>query len=340
MDNKNEELKYTNITIYDVALAADVSLATVSRVINNPEKVKEDTRNKVLLVINKLGYRPNAIAKGLASKKSTTVGVVVADLTRASMAEMLAGILDIAHRYGYTVKLFSIGEDMDLFDSLKGIVAERVDGVLYLNDELPEESILLVKKVFNGERIPFVLSNVSSHDPSIPSVSINYLQASYDITKKMINDERKNIYLLSTLRKYNVNDLKEEGYEKAIKEAGLESHIFRTSGDTNKNKNDFKEFFKDKSVDAVIGVRDSIAVSFLNVARLEKRRIPEDIAVAGFQNTRYAQLSRPTLTSIDIPVYEIGASAMKLLTKLMRNEEVDSTNIYLPHYIEIRESTK
>ena len=84
-----------NVTIYDVAGRAGVSLATVSRVMNNPEKVNEATRERVLAVIKELGYRPNAIARGLASRKSTTVGVVTADVSRASTAQLLSGIFDI-----------------------------------------------------------------------------------------------------------------------------------------------------------------------------------------------------------------------------------------------------
>src|SRR5690606_33379531 len=120
----------SNATIYDVAGAAGVSLATVSRVLNSPEKVKEETRLRVLKVIKELGYRPNVIARGLASRKTTTVGVVISDITRASVAQMLGGISDIATKYNYSIKLFSIPEDADVLDALQNIVAEQVDGIL------------------------------------------------------------------------------------------------------------------------------------------------------------------------------------------------------------------
>lgn len=87
-------------------------------------------------------------------------------------------------------------------------------------------------------------------------------------------------------------------------------------------------------------MRDSIAVSFMNIARDNGRRVPEDLAVAGFQNTKYALLSRPNLTSIDVPVYDIGAVSMRLLTKLMNSKDVDNIRIILPHYIVTRDSTK
>lgn len=330
----------SNATIYDVAGAAGVSLATVSRVLNNPEKVKEETRLRVLKVIKELGYRPNVIARGLASRKTTTVGVVISDITRASVAEMLGGISDIAQNYKYSIKLFTIREDMDPIDTLYDIIAEQVDGVLYLNDELNDRLVGEIKKTFKDNNIPFVFANVVSNDPDVPTVSIDYEKAGYEITKLLINDHRESIYLLSTARKYSVNDEKEKGYVRAMNEAGLEPKIFRTSGDTNVNRHHFQAFFADKKIDAAIGVRDSIAVSFMNIATDENHTVPEKLAVAGFQNTKYALLSRPNLTSIDVPVYDIGAVAMRLLTKLMNEKNVDNIRIILPHYIVKRQSTR
>lgn len=330
----------TNATIYDVAGAAGVSLATVSRVLNNPEKVRKETRERVLKVIDELGYRPNVIARGLASRKTTTVGVIVSDMTRASIAEMMAGISDIAHKYKYSIKLFTITSEMDFKDALQNIVAEQVDGVLYLNDELSDQDMVIVKDIFNSNRIPIVLSNVATNDESIPAVSIDYEKAGYEITKLMIDDNLKKIYLLSTTRRYATNILKEQGYKRAMEESHLEPSIFRTSGDTKINRPHFETIFDEKDVDGAIGVRDSIAVSFMNSAIEHGKKVPETLNVAGFQNTRYAELSRPRLTSIDVPVYDIGAVSMRLLTKLMRKEPVDEIKIVLPHKIIIRETTK
>ncbi|MCK9235960.1 MAG: LacI family DNA-binding transcriptional regulator [Acholeplasmataceae bacterium] len=329
-----------NATIYDVAGAAGVSLATVSRVLNNPEKVKEETRLRVLKVIKELGYRPNVIARGLASRRTTTVGIVISDVTRASVAEMLGGISDIAYNYKYSIKLFSIREDMDASEIFKDIVAEQLDGILYLNDELSEKDVEQMRSVFTDNQIPFVLANVVSDNETVPMVTIDYEKAGYEITKSMIDDHRKNIYFLSTARRYSVNDQKEAGYTRAMEEAGLEPKIFRTSGDTHVNRQHFATFFEDKKIDAAIGARDSIAVSFMNIALDNNVRVPEDLAVAGFQNTKYALLSRPNLTSIDIPVYDIGAVSMRLLTKLMSSKSVENIRIVLPHYVQVRQSTR
>ena len=123
-----------------------------------------------------------------------------------------------------------------------------------------------------------------------------------------------------------------------MKEAGLEPKIFRTSGDVAVNKLHFNEFLKQNKVDGLIAVRDSIAVSFMNQATLAGYKIPEDISVIGLQNTKYAVISRPNLTCVDTPVYDIGAVSMRLLTKLMKQEEIDSTKVVLPYHVVERDS--
>ena len=327
-----------NATIYDVAGAARVSLATVSRVLNNPEKVNEETRKRVLEVIKQLGYRPNAIARGLASRKTTTVGIIVSDITRASVSQMIHGIMTIAKQFSYSIKVFSMNDEPSLDDFVRLVVAEQVDGVIFLNDELDQNQMNQIKKMLDDSNVPFILSNVISEDQNIPAVNIDFETAAYEITKKMIENGRKNIYLFSTVRRYSANNRKEAGYIKAMEEVGLEPKIFRTSGDPDINSLHFAEFFNNHEVDGVISVRDSIAVSFMNIAQKNGHRIPEDILVVGFQNTKYAQLSRPTLTCVDTPVYDLGAAAMELLTKIMKEEPVEETKIVLPYSVFYRES--
>jgi LacI family transcriptional regulator len=327
-----------NATIYDVAGAARVSLATVSRVLNNPEKVNEETRKRVLEVIKQLGYRPNAIARGLASRKTTTVGIIVSDITRASVSQMIHGIMTIAKQFSYSIKVFSMNDEPSLDDFVRSVVAEQVDGVIFLNDELDQNQMNQIKKMLDDSNVPFILSNVISEDQNIPAVNIDFETAAYEITKKMIENGRKNIYLFSTVRRYSANNRKEAGYIKAMEEVGLEPKIFRTSGDPDINSLHFAEFFNNHEVDGVISVRDSIAVSFMNIAQKNGHKIPEDILVVGFQNTKYAQLSRPTLTCVDTPVYDLGAAAMELLTKIMKEEPVEETKIVLPYSVFYRES--
>jgi LacI family transcriptional regulator len=329
-----------NTTIYDVAGAAKVSLATVSRVMNNPEKVNPETREKVLKVIKELGYRPNAIARGLASRKTTTVGIVMADVSRAATAQLLGGIIDISKKYDYAIKLFSMAENDDIKETIRQVVAEQVDGILFLNDELEPSQMEMCMSLIQDAQIPVVLCNAMYDEKDIPAVGIDYENATYDITKELIDKGKKNIYLATTVRRYSVNFHKIAGYTKAMQDAGLEPLVFRTSGDVSINTLHFQEFIKHNNIEALIAVRDSIAVSFMNVMIKAGFKIPEDCEVVGLQNTKYAILSRPNLTCVDTPVYDIGAVSMRLLTKFMKHEEIVESKVLLPYRIVERESTK
>ena len=136
-----------------------------------------------------------------------------------------------------------------------------------------------------------------------------------------------------------VNDLKEAGYLRAISEASLHPKVMRTSGRISINTEHFNEYFKENKVDGVVAVRDSIAISFMNVAFENEVRITEDIGVAGFQNTKYARLARPQLSCVDVPIYDLGAVGMRLLTKLMNKEAITERVVKLPHSIVLRKTT-
>lgn len=331
-------------TIYNVAYAANVSLATVSRTLNNPQKVKPETRDRVLRVIKDLGYKPNAFAKGLASKKSTTVAVIVPDMSRASVAEMLNGIAVEARKFNYSLLLYVLkDEKMEESEMLKEVVASQVDGILYLNDEINESQYSMLNVIQDEYKVPIVLANtLYPYDNKLVTVCIDYYKAAYEITNRLINEGRKDIYLLTTARKYMVNDLKEEGYLKAMKEAKLPANIIRTSGDININTVHFNELFKNATtlIDGVVAVRDSIAVSFINTMIEKGKKIPQDISVFGFQNTKYSELSRPKLSCVNVPINDIGTKAMALLKHEIDGEINEVKFNVLPHSIISRQTTK
>lgn len=317
-------------TIMEVALAAGVSLATVSRVTNHPEKVKPETRERIERIIRDKGYKPNLNAKSLASNKSTTVAVVVPELTRSSIAGMVDGIATCAVERGYLLRLFvskanktsdSVVNEQDFWSTLMSSV---VDGVLYINDEITDDELDIIHRL----NVPVVLTNTVCKDPNIPCVSIDYKKAAYEITKEMIEQGNKKIWMISTVRKYVVNDLKVEGYVQAMEEAGLTPCVKNVPGLPELNEPIFREMLEEEHPDVAIVVRDSMAVSFINVARLMHVSIPGETQIIGFQNTKYAELSRPTLTCVNTPIFDLGEQAMDLLTKLMnyQNSEDDEDN--------------
>lgn len=335
--NEKEGEKMNQAKIYDIAGAAGVSLATVSRVLNHPEKVKESTRNKVLKIIKEKGYKPNANARGLASRRSTTVAIVIPTISRASVAEMIQGIDDSAKKFGYTIRLF-INKDPDLEEDLWGeVIASSVDGILLMNDELTPEDV----KQLQYTPVPVVFVNLPSPTDQFGSVGIGYEQCAYDITKEMINRGNKDIMFISTEHRYTVNELKEKGYTRAMEEAKLPVKIVLSSGDLKINEPQFTKLIENGVPQVALVVRDSIAISYMNIARKKGYQVPEDLQVIGFQNTKYAELSNPKLTTVETPIYEIGNKAMAYLTELMQNNENKKpSNVLIDYKIIWRESTK
>ena len=334
----------TKATIFDVAARAGVSNATVSRALNTPELVKPETRKKILKAAKDLGYKANALARGLASSKSTQVAVIVSDLARASVAEMVKGILSVASTYKYSTVIIPSPSDDKYEDLLTDIVSSRVDGVLYLVDEITDTKYNVLKELTDTYKVPLVLVNTvlrEQDDEKFLSVTIDYEKAGYEVTKALIDEGRKNIGLFTTLRRYPVSILKENGYIAAMKDANLTPKICYTSGNLTTNEKDITDFLSSNELDGVIGVRDSIAITVMNHLINSGKRVPEDVSLYGFQNTRYAFLSRPTISTIDIPTNEIGARAMKELTIEMEGEERKNNEkrILLKHGIVKRESS-
>jgi len=328
----------SKITIYDVARAADVSLATVSRVLNNPERVKLKTRARVLAVIKELGYRPNAIARGLASRRSTNVGLIVPTFSRASVSEMANGIADIADKYRYSVFLNVTHNQKDLEEnSWENMIASQVDGVLLASDQMTEDEI---SRLLDG-KVPTVLLASKDKAGRVPAVLIDYEAAAYEATKRLIDSGNKDIAFLTSEAEYEINNLKEAGYSRALKESKLKPRAIKFDGRIEASIDGFNDFFKkEKAPDAAIAARDSIAILFMNAAIDSGLSVPKDLEVIGFQNTQYALMSRPQLSTINVPTYDIGAVAMRLLTKLMQDEDVGESEVILPYNIVWRSSTK
>ena len=325
------------IKIYDVAGSAGVSLATVSRVLNHPEKVKPATRERVLKIIKEKGYKPNANARGLASRKSTTVAIVVPTLKRASISEMIQGIDDSAKEYGYMIRLFVNDKPENEKDVWGNVIASSVDGILLMNNEMSNEVFELIQYT----PVPVIFVNGISRRKTFGSVGINYEKCGYEITKQMLEKGNKKITFVTTIHPYLVNELMVKGYLKAMEEYSLEPDIIKTTGALEQNEKDFTEYLDKKTPEVLLAVRDSMAISFMNLAQKRGIKVPDELQVIGFQNTRYAQLSYPKLTCVDTPIYEIGNVAMSELTKLMKEDvEQKPSHVIVDYKVVWRDSTK
>ncbi|MGM0843903.1 MAG: catabolite control protein A [Bacillota bacterium] len=331
-----------NVTIYDVAREANVSMATVSRVVNGNPNVKPATRKKVAEVIDRLGYRPNAVARGLASKKTTTVGVVIPDISNIFFAELARGIEDIATMYKYNIILSNSDQNIEKeLHLLNTMLGKQVDGIVFMGGNITEQHV----REFELSPVPIVLAGTVEDSGKIPSVNIDYQAAAYDAVKELINKGHKKVaYVSGPFHDKVNNEAKLPGYKQALEEAGIEfneelvvegDYTYDSGLEAWQKLNELT----DKPTAVFVG-NDEMALGVVHGAQDQGVNIPGEAEVISFDNTRLALMVRPQLTSIVQPLYDIGAVSMRLLTKYMNKEKVDENTVVLPHRIEERDSTK
>ncbi|KKK38388.1 catabolite control protein A [Mesobacillus campisalis] len=331
-----------NITIYDVAREANVSMATVSRVVNGNPNVKPVTRKKVLEVIERLGYRPNAVARGLASKKTTTVGVVIPDISSPFFAELARGIEDIATMYKYNIILSSSDQNKEKeLHLLNTMLGKQVDGIVFMGGNITEEHVDEFKK----SPVPIVLAGSIESSESVPTVNIDYEQATFDAVQVMVDKGHEKIaFVVGPLHEPINTEKKLAGYKRALEEAGLgyeEDLVIEGDYTYDSGLEALEKLLEvPEKPSAVIVGSDEMALGVVHGAVDRGYNVPEDFEVISSDNTRLALMVRPQLTTIVQPLYDIGAVAMRLLTKLMNKETVEDQTVLLPHRIEYRQSTK
>lgn len=335
-------LQVNNITIYDVAREANVSMATVSRVVNGNPNVKPVTRKKVQEVIERLGYRPNAVARGLASKKTTTVGVIIPDISNIFFAELARGIEDIATMYKYNIILSNSDQnkekELHLFNTMLG---KQVDGIVFMGGHITHEHL----DEFERSPVPVVLAGSIEESEKIPSVNIDYEQAAYDSVKEFIGRGHKHIaFVIGPLYEPDITVKKLNGYKRALEDANIpfnEELIIEGDYTYDSGIEAFEKMLElsEKPTAILVGA-DEMALGVVHGAEDKGYSIPEDFEVITSDNTRLSLMVRPQLTTIVQPLYDIGAVAMRLLTKLMNKEKVSEQKVVLPHRIEHRQSTR
>jgi LacI family transcriptional regulator len=331
-----------NITIYDVAREASVSMATVSRVVNGNPNVKPVTRKKVLEVIDRLGYRPNAVARGLASKKTTTVGVIIPDISNIFFAELARGIEDIATMYKYNIILSNSDQNKDKeLHLLNTMLGKQVDGLVFMGGNITADHV----EEFGKSPVPIVLAGSIEESNTMPSVNIDYEEAVYDSINEFIEKGHKNIaFVVGPLHEPKNTTKKLRGYQRALQDSGIPyNEELVVEGDYTYDSGieaiDKLLEVADRPTAILVG-SDEMALGVVHGAQDKGYKIPEDFEVITSDNTRLSLMVRPQLTTIVQPLYDIGAVAMRLLTKLMNKEKVSEQIVVLPHRIEHRQSTK
>lgn len=327
------------VTIYDVAKEAGVSLATVSRVINGSNVVKGPTRDKVQAAVDKLGYKPNAIAQGLALQKTTTIGLVVPEASFTYTGQIINGLIDVAKIYNYNIMLHTITAGItDLSSVIEDIIKSHVDGVVVYNDklELPEVDAL------SKYNIPIVLIGSKVKGDSICSVYVDIEKAIFELTTKYLEEGKKKIGIIEDRKNQYASKQMLTGAEKAFKAKGLKfDGYLKIPAESRTSYAFLSKWFKEHKYDLMIGNRDSQAMAILNAARENKIAVPDSMEVVCIIDTKYNAMVRPQISSFSIPSYDLGAVSMRVMTKMLQTTEAESNeSIELSYLFTPRQTTK
>ena len=327
------------VTIYDVAREAGVSMATVSRVVNGNKNVKENTRKKVLEVIERLDYRPNAVARGLASKRTTTVGVVIPDITNTYFAALAKGIDDIAEMYKYNIVLANSDEDDEKEVAVVNtLFSKQVDGVIFMGYHLTEK----IRSEFSRSRTPVVLAGTVDVEHQLPSVNIDYKNATADAVRHLLKRNKKIAFVSGPLVDDINGKIRLVGYKEALKEAGVnysEGLVFESKYRYDDGYALAERLVSSKATAAIV-TGDELAAGLLNGLADHGVSVPEDFEIITSDDSQIARYTRPNLTTIAQPLYDLGAISMRMLTKIMHKEELEEREVLLPHGLTERKSTR
>lgn len=331
-----------SITIKDVAKKANVSISTVSRVINDSKPVSDDIKVRVVKVIEELGYKPNPVARSLVTKKSRLIGVIIPDISDPYIAELLNAIEEVAKTYDYDIILCNSYGSLESEEHYLNLLrTKQVEGMIFLTYKLRTAH----KEFFETSKMPVVMVNRDASELNLSSVSVNHFDAMYEMTTKLFNDGHKSIALIRNGKAGDVfgpNHL--EGFKKAHETHAMvfdEAKVFNGAFKVDKAYDITQQLIDSKQLPtAIVATTDSMAIGAINCLVDNGYRVPEDVSVVGFYDTKLAQLYRPQLTTIRQPIYDIGAIAIRLLIKQINGEEKERRHFYLPHDLVVRDSTR
>lgn len=330
------------ITIKDVAKRANVSISTVSRVINESKPVSSEIRQRVLKIIKETGYTPNPVARSLVMKKSQLIGVIVPDISNFFTGEILNGVEEIGKMYNYDILLCNTyGELEQELRYLNLLKSKQVEGIIFMTWRLKEEH----KNFFKEDDIPIVLINRDTSEINLPSICIDHFNASYEMTKYLMDNGHKKIALIRSGKENDVFGIDQyNGYQKALMEANIEIDNRLIFNGNFKLEEAYecveKMIKKDILPTAIFATTDFMAIGAINALVDNGYKVPEDVSVVGFNDIKLASIYRPRLTTIKQPIYDIGAVAIRVIIKKIKGEKIDNNMIVLPHELIERESCR
>jgi LacI family transcriptional regulator len=323
------------VTIYEVAIASGVSLATVSRVINNNSNVTEKTRKVVEETIARLGYKPSRLAQALATNKTTNIGIVIPSANYVYIANMLNGMTDEAKLRGFQLTLFVTNKSKeDALQVVEKVITSHVDGAIIFDDELDQDDIFKL----SSYKIPLVVINNNVKGDKLASINFDYEEKIKEVIKEYFIKGTKKMYFLHLHHSGKLLERIEKAFIDGHIKAGKNYGVFSIEDSYRQTYADFMEIFKSTKSGYFLAYRDSLAAAVINAALDSGLKVPEDVEVFSIIGTKYVSIIRPQLSSLHIDLKEVGSKAVGMLSTLMNDEEDAKVALFESTFVK-RQST-
>lgn len=325
--------------IKDVAQRAGVSISTVSRVVNGGDyPVKAETREKVQEAVRELGFRPNDLARGLLSRKSRTIGLVIPDISNPYYPELALGVETTAAEHGYSVVFCNTGRSVEKLEQYVDVLLQkRADGIILAGGGTQSKQASQVLSDFE-----LAVALVGRHSLPFPSVQIDNRKAAKEATSHLLDLGHRKVAFISGPPSLTSAQDRLFGYREAMTERGIELDdrlVHEGDFQTHSGYSAAMTLLQgEPRPTAIFAANDRMALSAISAAVDLGFNVPRDLCVVGFDDTELASQIRPSLTTVAVPAYEMGKSVMKLLLDELNGEEVTQP-VWLPAELVVREST-
>lgn len=317
-----------DINIIEIARRAGVSTATVSRALNNNGPVREETRQKILQIARELNYKPNPIARSLSRKQTDTIGVILPELVDEFFMEIIRGIDETAYRANRYVMLSSFHSQRNIVETLLEFMSSgRVDGVILMAPQMQTDLASLLAK----SKKPVVLLNVNNTVPDAVCFNIDNYHGAFSITKHLIDHGYQRIGMILGPEGNCDAEERFRGFSDALSKHNLPmENSLIVQGDF-AAKSGYYGFGRllnqEQKPDAIFAANDMMAVGCFEAAKNSNIKIPNEVAVVGFDDIYLGRLLSPQLTTVHVPISELGSKAIRYLLRMI-NGEVDSDQPY------------
>lgn len=320
-------MKFTSVTIKDIAKELGLSTSTVSRALRDSHEISHDTKKMVMDYAEKINFKPNRIAQSLKDHKSMSIGVIVTEIANSFFSQVINGVESIAHNNGYTV---IIAQSMESADrellSLQHLTSSSMDGLI-ISVSTESKNFHYLKELHEkGMPIVFVdraIDHIETH-----KVIVDNFKGAYKATKHLIDKGKKNIAILSNDIGLSISRDRMAGYEEALTEHNLpiKDTMIKYCNLGGMKYAEVEEAMKElmrKRIkpDAIFAGSDKLTIGCLRFLKERKIKVPDEVAVIGFSNTDLTDLIDPPLSVIRQPAFEMGEAATELLLTLIRSKK-------------------